>query len=219
MAADHRHSATPARLLITVVLNLVITAAEVVGGLVSGSLSLLSDALHNLSDTLAVLLSYFALRLARRDNTARHTFGLKRAEVLAAFINAGVLLVLSVYLLYRAAVRFAHPIAVQGRLMMIVGSVGLAANVAATLLLRRGSRDSMNVRSAYLHLLSDAISSIAVVACALTISLFGITWIDPLLTILISLYVLVQSFLLVRDSVHVLLEGAPAELDLAQLKH
>ena len=219
MAVDHRHAATPARLLITVILNLVITAAEVVGGLVSGSLSLLSDALHNLSDTLAVLLSYVALRLARRDNTARHTFGLKRAEVLAAFINAGVLLVLSVYLLYRAVVRFAHPIAVQGGLMMIVGSVGLAANVAATLLLRRGSRDSMNVHSAYLHLLSDAISSIAVVAGALAISLFGITWIDPLLTILISLYVLVQSFSLVRDSVHVLLEGAPAELDLAQLKH
>jgi len=219
MATDHNHTATPARLVITVILNLVITAAEVVGGLLSGSLSLLSDALHNLSDALAVLLSYVAMRLARRGNTARHTFGLKRAEILAALINAAVLLVLSVYLLYRAAVRFAYPEAVQGRLMMIVASVGLAANVAATLLLRRGARDSMNIRSAYLHLLSDAISSIAVVAGALVISLFGIAWIDPLLTILISLYVLKQSYSLVRDAVHVLLEGAPADLDLARLKH
>ena len=218
MATDHHRTATPVRLVITVILNLVITAAEVVGGLLCGSLSLLSDALHNLSDALAVLLSYAAIRLARRGNTARHTFGLKRAEILAALINAGVLLVLSVYLLYRAAVRFAHPEAVQGRLMMIVASVGLAANVTATLLLRRGARDNMNIRSAYLHLLSDAISSIAVVAGALAISLFGISWIDPLLTILISLYVLKQSYSLVKDAIHVLLEGAPEGLDLSRLK-
>ena len=219
MAAHHDHQrSTSTRMILTVMLNLLITAVEVVGGIASGSLSLLSDALHNLSDALAVLLSYGAMRLASRANTVRHTFGLKRAEILAALITSGMLLGLSVYLMYRAAVRFVHPELVQGRLMMAVAAVGLVANVTATLLLRRGARESMNVRSAYLHLLSDAVSSIAVVVGGLAITLLRVSWVDPLLTILISAYLSWQSFLLVRGDLHVLMEGAPAGMELSQLK-
>jgi cobalt-zinc-cadmium efflux system protein len=199
-------------------LNFAITVVEIVGGLWSGSLSLLSDALHNLSDGLSIVLTWGAIRLTERRNSARHTYGLKRAEIVAAFINAAVLLAITLFLFQHAALRLFHPEPVDGGLMTVVALFGLAANVVGTLLLRRGSEHSMNLRSAYLHLLSDAASSAAVVVGGLAILRWQAYWVDPVLTILIGVYVLRESMRLLAQALHVLMEGAPPGLDLDALR-
>ncbi len=206
------------RLLATMVLNFVITIAEIAGGLVSGSLSLISDALHNFSDGVSVIISYLAIRLRERAKSERHTFGLKRAEILAAIINASVLLVISVYLFYEAGRRLLHPAPIRGGLMIGVALVGLAANVVGTLLLQRDATRSLNIRSAYLHLLSDAVSSVGVVLGGVAIYFWRIYWVDPVLTILIGLYVLKESFAILTQAIHILMEGAPPDLDLTEIQ-
>ena len=220
MSHDHPdpQATSSGRLAATLFLNLAITVLEIVGGLLSGSLSLLSDALHNLSDALSVALTWGAMRLARRPRSGLHTYGLKRAEILAALINAVALAAITLFLFQHAIARLLHPAPVDGRMMAVVALFGLVANVAGTLLLRAGSAHSMNVRSAYLHLLGDAASSAAVVVGGVAIMLWRAAWLDPVLTILIGLYILRQSVALVTEAVHVLMEGAPPELDLEALQ-
>src|SRR5512144_2874754 len=135
----HMHERVEKNLIITMLLNFLITAVEVVGGLLSGSLSLLSDAIHNLSDGIAIIISYLALRLSKRPSTLRHTFGLKRAELLAAIVNASTLIVISFFLIREAIDRFGEPTAISGGLMLAVAGVGLAANLIGTFLLRKGA--------------------------------------------------------------------------------
>lgn len=212
MHDHHAEEVSGGRLLVTLILNLVITAAEIVGGIISGSLSLVSDALHNLSDAVAVVISYAAIRLSTRENTARHTFGLKRAEILAAVVNSTVLVMVSFYLFYHAVLRLLQPESIQGSVMVVVAGLGLVANVGATLLLRRDSHNNMNIRSTYLHLLSDAVSSVGVIVGGVAIVLWKIYWIDPLLTIAIGLYILKESFAILKEAIHVLMEGAPADV-------
>jgi len=214
----HQEETSGIRLLITMLLNFVITAAEIVGGIISGSLSLISDALHNFSDGIAIIISYIAIRLKKKPKSPQYTFGLKRAEILAAVINASVLIVISLYLFIEVYHRLTEPHAIEGRLMMIVASVGLAANVVGTLLLKKGSENSLNIRSAYLHLLSDAVSSIGVIIGGAAIWLWDIAWIDPLLTVLISLYILKESYEIVRESVNVIMMGSPEDVDLQAIK-
>jgi len=206
------------RLMITMALNFAITIAEIAGGLLSGSLSLISDALHNFSDGIAIIITYLAIRLKRSEKSLRHTFGLKRAEILAAVINAAVLLAISLYLFYEAARRLLHPAPIQGGLMVGVALVGLVANVAGTVLLRRDATHSLNVRSAYLHLLSDAASSVGVVLGGLAVVVWRVFWVDPVLTILIGLYVLRESFGILTQAIHILMEGAPQGIDLQVLR-
>lgn len=204
--------------MMTMVLNFVITIAELIGGMLSGSLSLISDALHNFSDGISVIISYVAIRLKKRDNSYRHTFGLKRAEILAAVINSSVLIVISVYLFYEAIKRFSTPEPIDASMMTIVASIGLIANVAGTLLLKRDSKDSMNIKSAYLHLLSDAVSSVAVILGGLAIMYWEIYWLDPVLTILIGIYIIRESILILGEAIHVLMEGAPFDISIENVK-
>lgn len=206
------------RLLATMSLNFVITIAEIVGGIVSGSLSLISDALHNFSDGIAVVITYFAVRLKQRKSSTRHTFGLKRAEILAAIINSAVLLTISVYLFYEAGRRLFQPPEVQGGVMAAVALMGLTANVVGTLLLRRDAAYSLNVRSAYLHLLTDAASSVGVVLGGLAVLLWRAYWVDPILTLLIGLWVLKESFGILSQAIHILMEGAPPGIDLNEVR-
>jgi cobalt-zinc-cadmium efflux system protein len=196
----------------------VITIAEVIGGIVSGSLSLISDALHNFSDGISVIISYFAIKLKGKDTSYKHTFGYKRAEILAAVINSSVLAVLCIYLFYEAAQRFTNPEPIKGLLMTAVATVGLIANVIGTLLLKRDAKHSINIRSSYLHLLSDAVSSIAVILGGLAITFWNIYWLDPVLTILIGLYILKESFQILFDAVHVLMEGAPPGIEIKDVQ-
>ena len=220
MAHSHPHSndISGRRLFLTVALNFLIAIAEIIGGLIAGSLSLLADALHNFSDGIAVIISYIALRLSHARNSQKHTFGLKRAEILAAVINSSVLLGLSFYLFYESIQRLLHPSGVNGLWMAAVGSIGLVANVIGTWLLQKGAAHNLNIRSAYLHLLADAASSVAVVAGGFAIHFWGISWIDPALTIVIGVYVLRESFLILAQATHILMEGTPAGIDLEALR-
>ncbi len=217
----HQHTDEPIvfwRLIVTIILNFVITIAEIVGGLLSGSLSLISDALHNFSDGIAVIISYIAIKLKQRGVSRKHTFGLKRAEIFAAGINSGVLLVITLYLFYHAVYRFFYPTEVKGGLMMVVASIGFLANVVGTLLLSTISRHSMNLKSAYLHLLSDAVSSFGVILGGIAIYYWKISWVDPLLTILIGIYILKESYQILIESIHILMEGAPTHLSIDEIK-
>lgn len=217
---DHNHhhhvdeTTSTARLFITMMLNFLITVVEVVGGILSGSLSLLSDALHNFSDGIAIIISYIAIRLGRHPQTAKFTFGLKRAEILAAVINSGTLMVICFYLFKESYERLMHPEEISGGLMVIVASIGLTANVAGTLLLRAGSKNNINIRAAYLHLLSDAVSSLAVIIGGLFIYFYKIYWVDPILTILISIYILWESIKIVKVAINVLMMGTPQSVDI-----
>ncbi len=206
------------RLFITMMLNFTITVAEIIGGIISGSLSLISDALHNFSDGIAIIISYIALRLNRRPSNERYTFGLKRAEILAAIINASTLIIISFFLLREAYLRFVHPSPIAGGLMVGVATLGLLANIAGTLLLRPGAKNSMNLRSVYLHLLSDAASSVAVILGGLAIYFYNIYWLDPLLTVLISLYILKESLHITKEAVRVIMMASPHDIPIAQLE-
>jgi len=218
MAHTHSHSSTGIRLVITIILNFTITVAEIIGGIISGSLSLISDALHNFSDGVSVIISYFAIKLKQKDFSSKHTFGFKRAEILAAVINSSVLVIISIYLFYEAVIRFQNPEPIKGVLMTIVASVGLAANIIGTLLLKRDAATSINIRSSYLHLLTDAISSVAVILGGLAIVFWNIYWIDPVLTILIAVYITRESFKILFDAIHVLMEGAPPGIKIKEIQ-
>ena len=213
-----QHANTGRKLIATVALNVVITAVEVAGGLISGSLALVSDALHNLSDAAAALVSWLALKIGRQPRTLRRTFGTRRAEILAALLNASVLVGISLYLFVEVVRRLSHPQTIDGPLMLVVAVVGLLANGAAVLLLHGEARGSLNVRAAYLHLLSDTVSSVAVIAGAGAIWAFGWAWLDPLLTVLISLYVLREAWVILRQAVAILMMGTPEHMDLQSIQ-
>ena len=220
MSHDHSHGTPESgfRLAVVVGLNFIITAAEIIGGLISGSLSLISDALHNFSDGIAVIIAWIAIRLDARPRTDRHTFGLKRAQVLAAVINAGALVAISLYLFVEAWDRFTDPQPIEGMLMTGVAAIGLIANVLGTWLLHRGSKQNMNLKAAYLHLFSDAISSIGVILGGLAISLYGVAWLDPLLTVLIGVYVLRESLFILWNALGIFMLRAPAGLSLDEIR-
>ncbi len=218
----HHHHADPAistrRLFLTMLLNFVITAVEMIGGVLSGSLSLISDALHNFSDGIAIIISYIAIRLGKSPKTNQHTFGMQRAEILAAIINSATLIAICFYLFKESYERFIEPEPIGGALMIGVASIGLVANMIGTLLLRKGAEESMNIRSAYLHLFSDAVSSVAVIMGGIAIYFFKIYWLDPLLTVLISLYILKESFEIVKQATNVLMMRAPESISLEAIQ-
>lgn len=215
---SHVEDISGKRLFWVIVLNLAITTSEVVGGIISGSLSLISDALHNLSDAVAVVISYIAIQLGKKSSSLKHTFGLKRAEILAALLNSAVLVGVSIYLFYEAVKRFYHPEPIMGGAMLVIAVIGLLGNVISIFLLESGSKDNINIKSAYMHMLSDAISSVAVIIGALGIIYFKIYWIDPVLTILIGIYVFKESFGILKRAVHILMEGAPIDISLDEIK-
>lgn len=215
---DHDHShghhlhginSTGSRLMITMVMNFIITIVQIVGGIISGSLSLISDALHNFSDGVSVILSYIAIKLKGRKNSERHTFGLKRAEILAAVINSSVLVVIALYLFYESALRFLEPTEIDSNVMTIVAAIGLIPNIIGAVLLKRDSAESMNIKSSYLHLVSDSVFSVAVILGGLAITFWHVYWIDPLLTVFIGIYIIRESYSIIKDATHILMEGAP----------
>jgi cobalt-zinc-cadmium efflux system protein len=222
MSHNHSHNHTgetsEKNLFITMALNFLITIAEVFGGIVSGSLSLISDAMHNFSDGIAIIITFIAMRLSKRPKTSKYTFGLKRAEIIAAIINASTLIIISFFLIREAILRFANPSPITGSLMLIVAAIGLTANITGTLLLKKGSKNNLNIRAAYFHLLSDAVSSLAVIIGAVFIIFYKIYWIDPLLTILISLYILTQTYRIVKESINILMMSNSEEIDLNEIK-
>ncbi|MGV8139328.1 MAG: cation diffusion facilitator family transporter [Mangrovibacterium sp.] len=215
--ADH-HSHTNRSLGITIGLNVVITAAQIAGGLISGSLALISDAIHNLSDGVAVFLAYLASVISQKERTAQSTFGYKRAEILAAFINALVLIAISFYLMIEAVKRFFQPQEVDFKWMLILGFLGLIANSFSVLILYKDQHNNLNVKAAYLHLMGDALTSLAVIAGAFFIWLWNWYWIDPAVTLLISFYLLFHTIRLLKESTGILMQFAPASIHIKELE-
>jgi cobalt-zinc-cadmium efflux system protein len=218
--AGHSHARTGLsgkKIFWVTVLNAVITAAEILGGIVSGSIALLSDAMHNLSDTAAIALSYFANRIARRPKDARRTYGYQRAEILAALMNSGVLMAISAVLIVEAVKRLQAPQPINGTLMITVAVIGLIANFGSVILLEKDAHDSLNIKSSYLHLMGDTVSSVGVLIGGISIKLWGIIWIDPLITVLISLYILREAWLVMKKTVAILMQSSAA-LDYEAMK-
>lgn len=191
-----------------VALTFVLVAAELAAGFAGHSIALISDAIHNLTDVPTLFISWLAMRLALRPPTAQKTYGYHRAGILAAFVNAILLGLVAVFLVYESAVRFSRPVAVHAGLMMWISLLALAINGGITLAVHRGRRD-LNVRTVWLHNLGDALSNVAIFAGALAIRWTGAVWVDPLLGIAIGLMVLWSGSGILKESGHVLLEGLP----------
>jgi len=207
------------RLLAATLLNLIISVAEIVGGILSNSLSLISDAFHNLSDGLAILIAWIANRISKRPSNLKRTFGYKRIEILAALLNAVILVVISIYLFYEAVKRIMEPEAVEGGLMMIIAGIGLLANLVAVILLRSDSTKNINVKAAYLHLLGDTLTSVAVIIGGILIYFFRIYWIDPVITIVIGLYILKETWGILKQTNDILMQGVPDGINLEIIRN
>lgn len=205
------------RLYVSAGLNVVIAVAEVVAGLAAGSLALLSDALHNVSDVGALVLAIVARRLGRRPPSARHTYGLKRVEALSALLNAVVLFVITGFIAREAFLRLSHPQPVNQRLMLGVAIVAVLANLAAVFLLRKHRRSDLNVKSAFLHLLQDAFASLAVVAAALFAKTSIGPYLDPVASLVVGFAVLYSATGIVWETLGTLVEATPRGLDLEGL--
>jgi cobalt-zinc-cadmium efflux system protein len=198
-------------------LSLFVLILEVAGGFVTNSLALFSDAGHVLIDLLALLLAYFAMRLSRRGTTEQFTYGYYRAEILAAMVNAIILFLLTLYIFYESYLRFLSPSPINGPEMFIIAVIGLAANLYVVLKMHGDERENLNVRGAYLHVLSDTISSIGVVVGGGLIIVTGNYIFDPLVSAAIGVFILVNCLGLVRESVRVLMEAVPKNIDLQRV--
>jgi cobalt-zinc-cadmium efflux system protein len=183
---------------------------EAVGGFLSGSLALLADAGHMLTDTASLALAWLAFRVAKRPSGENHTYGLVRAEVLAAFVNGLALILITIWIAYEAATRLMEPEPVKGGLMLIVATMGLVVNLVVLYILHRGERGNLNIRGAMLHVMGDLLGSVAAIAAGAVILWTGWMPIDPLLSVLVALLILRSAWHLVRESTHILLEGSPS---------
>ena len=213
----HSHSLKGRSLLFSILLNVLITVAQVVGGILSGSLALLSDALHNFSDVLSLVISFGANKLSHRPATFKHTFGLRRAELMAAFVNALTLIGVALYLMYEAATRFIEPVHIKPGIVIWMALLGIAANGLSVFLLKNDAGHNLNMRSAYLHLLTDMMASIAVFIGGLAMYYFDVLWIDAVLTLLIGVYLIVVGTDLLLKSARILMLFTPEEIDIEKI--
>jgi cobalt-zinc-cadmium efflux system protein len=211
----HAHDAAVVsrKLVVATVATALFTIGELAAGILSGSLALVGDALHNFTDTIALGLAFFAVHISRRPATVTKTYGYHRAGVLAAFINSGTLVAFTVYIFVEAVQRFRVPHAVNSRAMLIVAVIAFFLNAAITWWLHEEGRADVNVRSAVLHMLGDAASSLGIVVAALLIARTGSTLWDPAISVLIGLLILWSSFGILRETVNLLLEGTPEGID------
>jgi cobalt-zinc-cadmium efflux system protein len=195
-------------------LNLLITVAQIIGGLISGSLALISDALHNFSDVLSLIFSLVAHKLSRRKASIDQTFGLKRAELIAAFVNAATLIIVAFILIYGAVERFFHPQEIQSNLVIWLAALGIAVNGISVLLLKKDASHNLNMKSAYLHLLTDMLASIAVLVGGLLMKFYGWFWVDSIMTILIAIYLIVVGYDLLKKATKMLMLFTPEHIDI-----
>lgn len=217
-AHDHTAGANAKALTWALALTSIYLAAEVIGAFVFNSLALLSDAAHMMTDVAALAIALLAIRIGQRPADDKRTFGYKRFEILAAAFNALLLFAVAIYVLVEAVQRFREPEAVQSTGMFIVAAIGLAVNLISMRLLTAGKDASMNVKGAYLEVWADMIGSVGVIAGALAIRFTGWTWVDPVVAIGIGLWVLPRTWVLLRDTINVLLEGVPGGIKLPELR-
>ncbi|MDD9720174.1 cation diffusion facilitator family transporter [Sulfitobacter sp. PR48] len=219
MAHDHHHHIDPeagdAKVAFAIALNLALTLAQIIGGVIAGSLSLIADALHNFSDAIALIIAFGARKIARRPADAQMTFGYGRIEAVAALVNYTTLIVIGLYLVYEAVMRFFEPSAVAGWIIVIVAGIALAIDLATAALTYTMSKSSVNIRAAFLHNVADALGSVAVILAGTLVILFGWTWVDPTATLLIAGYILWQSLREMPAVMRILMLASPPDLDTA----
>ncbi|MEN6485466.1 MAG: cation diffusion facilitator family transporter [Syntrophobacteraceae bacterium] len=216
----HHHPADRSgpRLLITLGLNLLIPAVQVVGGIQARSMALISDAAHNFSDFTAVLIAYVANRIARRGASARNTFGYRRTEILAAVINVALLLAVSVFFIYEAVERLYNPQVVDGFIVAVVAGIGVVGNGLSALLLHRDSHHNLNVRGAFLHMLGDLLTSVVVVINGIVLIYKPWYWLDPALTVLIVFFILRNCWVILKEATCILMNATPNGIDIQRVK-
>ena len=197
--------------------NMLLTVAQVIGGLVSGSLSLVADALHNFSDAASLLIALVAIRIGRKPPDQFKTFGYKRAETVAALINLTTLIIIGIYLCYEAVTRFITPEPIAGWIIIIVAGIALIIDIFTALLTYSQSKSSMNIRAAFLHNVTDALASVGVIIAGSLILLYGWVWVDAVITLLIAGYILYQGFNEMPKVIHLLMEGTPEGIEMATI--
>ncbi len=215
VARSHMTAGGKKGILLALSMTLVMMTVEVIGGLLSNSLALLSDAGHMFTDASALALSFFALKFAEMPATEHKTYGFYRLEILSAFLNGITLVLISLYILYEAYQRILHPPAVEGKLMLIVAVIGLIVNICGALFLVKHQETSLNIRGAFLHIIGDAVSSVGVIVGAIVITYTGWFLVDPLLSMLIAVGIIMGTVGLVSESVNILLEAVPSHISIA----
>lgn len=213
----HKHEVKGKNLFYSILLNLLITIAQVVGGVISGSLALISDALHNFSDVLSLGFSLFANKLSRKKASINYTFGYKRAELIAAFINAITLVIVALILTYGAIERFFNPHPIQSGLVIWLALLGIAINGFSVLLLQKDAKHNINMKSAYLHLLTDMMASIAVLIGGLLMKFYAWYWVDSVMTILIAAYLIYVGVDLIKTATKMLMLFTPDYIDIKEI--
>ena len=216
----HHHSKNDSdrSLIVAVSINILLTVFQILGGIISGSLALIADALHNLSDAASLGIAIFARKISRKPADQSKTFGYKRAEVVAALINLTILVVISLYLLYEAIWRFFDPVNISGWVLVIVAGAALVIDMVTALITLRLSENNMNMKAAFLHNLSDALASLAVIVAGTLIIFYQWFWVDTLLTLILSVFILYQGLAMLPKTIHLLMEGTPEDIDFDVIK-
>jgi cobalt-zinc-cadmium efflux system protein len=213
----HQHEVSGKNLGFAIVLNVGITIAQAIGGIISGSMALLSDAAHNLSDVLSMVISFLANRLARREANEKQTFGFRRSEILAALINSATLIIISVIILFEAVQRLISPVPVSANTVIYLAIAGILANGVSVLFIRNDSHENMNMRSVYLHLFGDMLTSVAVLLGGLAMKYLQWYWTDSVFSIAIAIYLLYMSWGILRTSLRIIMQFTPEEVDIQKI--
>lgn len=214
----HHHAQGEKGLVLSIIINAGITAAEIIGGILSGSLALLSDAFHNLSDVISLIISYIAILIGKKSKSVTKTYGYKRAEILAALINVLALFFVCGYIIFEAVERFQHPQPINTNLMLAIAAIGLLGNGISVLLLFKDAKENINIKSAFLHLLADTVSSVAVIATAVILIFKPWYFLDAAISVLIAVYIAKESFGILMETLNILMQGAPKNIDDRQIK-
>lgn len=207
------------KIVISILLNVLITVSQIVGGLLANSMALLSDALHNFSDVISLVISYIANKLSKKEYKHDKTFGYRRAEVIAAFINSATLIVIAIFLGKEAIERFSDPVRINSDIVIWMAVASIFINFISVMILKDGAEDNMNIKSAYLHLLSDVVTSVAVMAGGLAMKFYDIYWVDSVLSIIIAIYLLYASWGLLMQSLKVLMQFVPKGIDIEDISN
>lgn len=213
----HKHEVKSNNLLFSIALNIIITVAQVIGGVVSGSLALISDALHNFSDVLSLVFSFFANKLSKKEASLNQTFGYKRAELIAAFVNAMTLIVVAFYLIYEATHRLSNPELIQSNLVIWLSVLGIVVNGLSALLLKKDANHNLNMKSAYLHLFTDMMASVAVLIGGILMKYYQWFWVDSIMTLIIAVYLIFVGFDLLKSSTKMLMLFTPEKIDIKDI--
>lgn len=216
-ADNHHHEVSGRNLGFAILLNVGISIAQAIGGIISGSMALLSDAAHNFSDVLSMVISFLANRLAKREATEKQTFGFRRSEILAAFINSATLIIISLIILFEAIQRLVNPVPISANLVICLAIAGILVNGVSVLFIRNDSLENMNMKSVYLHLFGDMLISIAVLFGGLAMKYLQWYWTDSFFSMAIAIYLLYMSWGIVRSSLRIIMQFTPEEIDVKKI--